>query len=133
MLSDAARGTEFQNSRIVLRGSWGASSTCPTPSIPDSYEKTAIEYGWYSNRTRGYRKEHGLLKADPPERKDPAADSDKASLHTRRAWARLIAKGYEVNPLLCPRCGSEMKVVAVIDQEDAVYKILRHLGLLAPE
>jgi hypothetical protein len=100
--------------------------------IPDAYEKTAIEYGWYSNRTRGFRKEHGLLAPDPPA-KDPAADSDKASLDARRAWARLIAKVYEVNPLTCPRCGSEMKVVAVIDQEEAIYKILRHLGLLAPE
>jgi hypothetical protein len=58
--------------------------------IPDAYEKTAIEYGWYSNRTRGFRKEHGLLKADTADKKDPAADSDKASLDVRRAWARLI-------------------------------------------
>ena len=98
--------------------------------IPDAYEKTAIEYGWYSNRTRGYRKEHGLLKPDPPA-KCAEADSDKAEIDTRRAWARLIAKVYEVNPLICPRCGSEMKVVAVIDQEDAIFKILKHLGLLA--
>ncbi|MCC6351506.1 MAG: hypothetical protein IT202_03250, partial [Fimbriimonadaceae bacterium] len=68
----------------------------------------------YSNRTRGWRKKRGLLSADPPA-KDPAADSDKAPLDQRRAWARLIQKVYEVNPLLCPRCGSEMKVVAVID------------------
>jgi transposase-like protein len=100
--------------------------------IPDSYEKVATEYGWHSNRTRRIRKEHGLLKPDPPA-KDPVADSDKASIDTFRAWARLIAKVYEVNPLTCPQCGSEMKVVAVIDREDAIYRILRHLGLLAPE
>jgi len=38
---------------------------------------------------------------------------------------------YEVNPLVCPRCGFEKKVVAVIDKENEIYKILRHLGLLA--
>ena len=98
--------------------------------IPDTYEKTAMGYGWYSNRTRGYRKKHGTLAPDKPVR-CAEADSDKAPIEARRAWARLIAKVYEVNPLLCPRCGSEMKVVAVIDKEDAIYKILRHLGLLA--
>jgi Putative transposase len=29
--------------------------------IPDPHEKTAIYYGWYSNRTRGFRKARGLL------------------------------------------------------------------------
>jgi hypothetical protein len=43
--------------------------------IPDAYEKTAIEYGWYSNRTRGYRQKHGHLAPDPPA-KDPAAESE---------------------------------------------------------
>lgn len=52
--------------------------------IPDTYEKTSIEYGWYSNRTRGWRKKRGLLLADPPA-KDPAVDSDKAPLDQRRA------------------------------------------------
>ncbi len=37
--------------------------------IPDPQEKTTVFYGWYSNRTRGYRKQHGLLAkveaADP--------------------------------------------------------------------
>jgi len=30
------------------------------------------------------------------------------------AWARLIAKVYEIDPLVCPRCGSEMRLIAVI-------------------
>ena len=29
--------------------------------IPDAHEKTTIFYGWYSHRTRGYRKQHGFL------------------------------------------------------------------------
>ena len=45
----------------------------------------------------------------------------------RSAWARLIAKVYEVDPLLCPRCGSEMKLLAVITDPAEVRKILRHL------
>ena len=45
----------------------------------------------------------------------------------RSAWARLIAKVYETDPLLCPRCGSEMRLIAVITDPAEVGKILRHL------
>jgi hypothetical protein len=35
--------------------------------LPDAHEKTTLFYGWYSNRTRGHRKQHGLLgSAQPP-------------------------------------------------------------------
>jgi hypothetical protein len=32
----------------------------------------------------------------------------------KRAWARLLSKVYEIDPLVCPKCGAEMKVIAVI-------------------
>jgi hypothetical protein len=43
----------------------------------------------------------------------------------------LIKRVYEVDPLSCPRCGNEMKVVAFIDppQGDVIEKILRHCPL----
>ena len=47
-----------------------------------------------------------------------------------KAWARLIAKVYLADPLLCPKCNGQMKVIAFIEQDDVIYKILRHLGLL---
>ena len=48
-----------------------------------------------------------------------------------RAWARLIKKVYEVDPLTCPRCGQPMKVLAVITDLPQVMKILRHLLKIA--
>ena len=45
----------------------------------------------------------------------------------RAAWARLIAKVYEVDPMISPRCGSPMKVLAVITDSRELAKILRHL------
>ena len=44
------------------------------------------------------------------------------------SWAALIKKVYEVDPLRCPDCGGEMKVISFIDkcQADIVEKILRH-------
>ena len=46
----------------------------------------------------------------------------------RRSWAQLIKRIYEVDPLVCPTCGSEMKVIAFITEHDVVDAILRHLA-----
>jgi len=45
----------------------------------------------------------------------------------RRSWAQLIKRIYEVDPLVCPSCGGEMKVVAFIIDHAVVDRILRHL------
>lgn len=47
----------------------------------------------------------------------------------RRNWARLIQKVYEVDPFLCPKCAAQMKIIAFIEDEDVIRKILKHLGL----
>jgi hypothetical protein len=43
----------------------------------------------------------------------------------------LVKQVYEADPLLCPRCGSEMKIIAFIErhQTEVIEKILRHCGL----
>ena len=45
----------------------------------------------------------------------------------RRAWARLIKRVYEVDPLVCAKCGGAMKVVAVILDPKVIRKILEHI------
>ncbi len=90
--------------------------------IPDAHEKTTLFYGWYSNRTRGYRKRHGLL--GEVRTVEPAPDKDaRGPLEMRRSWARLIRKVYEVDPLLCARCGGTMKIIAVIERPTIVRQI----------
>ncbi len=42
-------------------------------------------------------------------------------------WARLIAKLYGADPLICPRCGNSMRVLAIITDPSQVDRILRHL------
>ena len=39
----------------------------------------------------------------------------------------ILAKVYEVDPLVCSQCGGEMKVVSVIMDPVEVEKILKHL------
>lgn len=53
----------------------------------------------------------------------------------RRSWARLIARIYEVDPLVCPRCGHELQIVAAITDPRLIDKILEHRrrrGLRSP-
>ena len=42
---------------------------------------------------------------------------------------RLIHKSYKVDPLLYPKCSSEMRVIVFIEDPDVVKKILNHLVL----
>ena len=56
-------------------------------------------------------------------------EADKSSKGYRKNWARLIQKIYEVDPLTCPKCLGKMKIIAFIEDEVVIEKILRHLGL----
>ena len=44
-------------------------------------------------------------------------------------WRECIKKVWEVDPLECPKCGAEMKIVSFIIEVPVIEKILRHLGL----
>jgi hypothetical protein len=86
----------------------------------------------YSNVSRGRRRkadaEHeGAVTADIGAPSRAARDEIRDGRALRRSWAQLIKRIYEVDPLICPSCGSEMKVIAFITEHDVVDKILRHL------
>jgi len=46
-----------------------------------------------------------------------------------KGWAEMIRKVYEVDPLICPRCGGRMKVVAFLTEYAVVDRIIEHLKL----
>ena len=81
-------------------------------------------YGYYSNVSRGKRKKQNQDGWIPC-----ILESDESSKERRKNWARLIQKIYEVDPLTCPKCFGKMKVISVIEDEDVIKKILKHLGL----
>ncbi len=47
---------------------------------------------------------------------------------THYAWGLLLARIYEAFTLLCPKCGSAMRIIAFITDAPTVREILIHLG-----
>ena len=68
-------------------------------------------------------------KAQGEEPSRIEAFSEVAPSAAKRAWARLIKQVYETDPLVCPRCGGTMRILAFIEQPEVIAKILTHLGL----
>jgi len=64
---------------------------------------------------------------------EPAAPAPARS-RASQTWAMLIKRVFEVDPLVCPKCGRTMKVVTFIEppQGDVIEKILRHCGFWYP-
>ncbi len=94
--------------------------------IPDKGEQIVRYYGWYSNKSRGLRKkDKSASSAISHAEEDLTAYQKKC----RSAWARLIRKIYEVDPLVCPQCQHTMKIIAFVEEDPTIHKILTHLGL----
>jgi len=107
--------------------------------LPDPRLRLILRYGLYSSRSHGtWRRKPYLVRLAPEGwRQDQAmqdglrigvvdtqyAELSVSSRESRSAWARLIAKVYEADPLLCRRCGSPMRIVAVITEPQQVRKI----------
>jgi len=50
----------------------------------------------------------------------------------RSSWAKMLKRVYGIDPLLCPKCGSLMKVIAMIHDPDVIERILKHLDRWDP-
>ena len=94
-----------------------------TSHIPDKGQVTVRYYGLYANAHRGKvrkasRKAEALRIVEEEIRRLPA-----------KGWAAMIRKVYEVDPMVCPKCGGQMKVVAFITDYAAVDRNIDHLKL----
>ena len=88
-------------------------------------------YGAYSNAARGRRRRlaggtAGKLAAAPAPAEDDRGSCEDARI-LRRRWRELIKRIYEVDPLVCPNCQGEMRIIAFIIDHAVIDKILRHL------
>ena len=110
-------------------------SHSPRASVPELRRHLVRYYGAYSNVSRGKRRRQDEcdIGAVPPDgRHVPSAaaarDHSPDARALRRRWAQLIKRVYEVDPLLCPSRGGEMRIIAFIIDHKAVDAILRHLA-----
>jgi len=120
-----------------------------TQHIPPKGVQLISRYGLYSSRTKnswksmphvakrapaGWKIRHeSQMGTSNPGDLGPHEDADFSDYSPderayRKAWARLLFKVYEIDPMVCPKGGSEMKVIAVIQEPEGIDRILRHLG-----
>ena len=90
--------------------------------IPNRNEQMVRYMGLCSNVCRGRRKKEGTCESDFVIEEDNNKGANKS-------WARLIKKIYEVDPLICPKCGGDMRIIAFIEDYKIIRKILDYLGI----
>jgi len=73
-----------------------------------------------------FRASAGLTK---DETEISEIDAPPLSKELKKRWSHFIRKVYETDPLACPKCQGEMRIISFIDQPDVIKKILKHLGL----
>lgn len=93
-------------------------------------------YGWCSNKLRGIRNKQGAERSsdEPVAKQDKGIEIIDVSEYQppripSKTWRECIKKIYEVDPLTCPRCGGQMKIISFITDPQVIRHILEHLGL----
>jgi len=94
-----------------------------TSHIPDKGQVTVRYYGLYANAHRGKIRKAGLAAAPL------LIMEEELRPIPSKGWAEMIRKVYEVDPLLCPQCGGQMKVIAFLTDYTVVDRIIDHLKL----
>jgi hypothetical protein len=92
--------------------------------IPDPGKHRTHFY--YANRVRDER------PSEAPGREKHEEQQPKKR-RCSPSWARLIAKVFQADPLVCKRYGGPLEVIAYITDTVTIRRILDHLGLSPPE
>ena len=95
--------------------------------IPNIWEQTTRYFGIFAARTRGSHaaKKLKLKNVTPLLLDEPAEPKSLASKY----WATWIKKIYNVDPLLCPKCQCQMKIVAFIHDPKEISAIAKNRGI----
>jgi len=108
-----------------------------TQHIPEPSFQLVRYYGWYSNRMRGDRKKQEDRENEKREdESETAADNHLIDIRDYRPkripqlmWRECIKRVWEVDPLTCPRCSGEMRIISCICKKAVIRKILTHIGV----
>jgi ribosomal protein S27E len=94
-----------------------------TSHIPDKGQVMIRYFGLYANAHRGK-----VRKSEEAAGKLVIIEEECPRI-PRRGWAEMIRKVYEFDPMLCPQCGGQMKVIAFLTALSVVDRIIHHLKL----
>ena len=140
------RLSELPDGRIAyqLRHRWRDGTTHVVFEPKELLEKLAVLVPWPRSNALRY---HGVFapgskwreavirdRSDPPTpaASQPTTPGQEAGSFFRPRylpWAKLIARVFESEVLVCPACGGEAKVIAAIIQPSVIRAILNSLGL----
>jgi hypothetical protein len=130
----AETGSAKQNLKIYTAEEFIAAITQQLPK--KSFQMTRY-YGFYSNKSRGLRlKNEEICLADKEGKtiKDRKVEIIDVSRHQPKKvpslkWRECIKKIWKDDPLICPECLSEMKIISFITEVNIIKKILKYLDL----
>ena len=94
-----------------------------TSHIPDKGQVTVRYFGLYAGAHRG------KVRKRQPHKPPFLIIEEESPRVPRRGWAEMIRKVYEVNPLTCPKCQAEMRIIAFLTDYAVVDRIIAHLKL----
>ncbi len=138
----------FKSENIRINGPW-INYRLPKPSHdgrlfitldPFDFLERISNFIPYPRRHR--RHFYGIFAPNFPLRKQVAANSQKRIENKTKAmqeetektkkvsqnWAKLIAKIYEVDPLICSSCGNKIKIIAFVTHAAQIRLILCGIG-----
>jgi hypothetical protein len=100
-----------------------------TDHIPEHGQQFVRNWGYYSNASRGKRRRRSELESPSAQEATDLAEQDADGWRRRRrlTWVKLLQKVYEIDPLLCRFCGTEMKIISFITEYPVIKKILTHI------
>jgi hypothetical protein len=101
-----------------------------TDHIPEPGQQLIRNWGYYANASRGKRRRNPELdRPHDQEGFDPQEqDADGWRRRRKLTWAKLIQKVYEIDPLICQFCRTEMKIISFITEYSVIKKILTHIN-----
>ena len=120
VLYQTKKGHDQEDSEIIDSMEFLARVLMHVPELNKPY---IHHYGIYSNRTQ----QKPSKDSTSPDAYQNDQSHSISNSKLRRRWANLIRRVYQTDPLLCPKCGSKMRILSFITQPRVINKILEHL------
>ena len=103
-----------------------------TLHIPDKWEQTTRYFGCYSARTRGKKRQ--LEEAANQDQGSaipmpPFPEDQEPKTKPSKTWAACMKRVFEIDPLICPKCGGQMKIKAFITESKEITRLCNNLGI----